>query len=283
MQIAFKTLSWITIFCLATISLSAQPTYPALTNNITFTELVSHAIVREMEWINPNGVTEKIKITEMTIPVDEKSTRDFLIANYNLDSIWLTPRMIVFHAMGDGTLQNSLEVSSFLNNQIPTSWGTLYKAGRLPNGAHFIVEKNGNIICLTPPVSSDGSRISYERNNHKWFIKRHQDGNPVAIGIENVTDQGNFTSLTNDQIESNARLARWLIWMENFKIEYLTSHHQFNSDKNYAVFLSTFGIKHLREQYRTKGRKDIGDQNLHEIIRNVNGYGYSIQSFFDPR
>ena len=220
----------------------------------------------------------------MVIPIDQKMmelTKDFVVSNYGLNSIWLHPRVIVFHAMGDGDLKNSLEVSSFLNDQIPKSWGNLYQAGRLPNGAHFIIDKDGKIICLTPPVSSDESQISYKRNNHKWIVKRHQDGNPVAIGIENVTDQGNFTVLTGKQVESNAQLARWLIWMENNKIDYLTSHHQFNNDVNYGFFLKAFKLENLQQQYRTRGRKDIGDSNIREIIGKVNRYGYSVHSFFE--
>jgi N-acetyl-anhydromuramyl-L-alanine amidase AmpD len=183
--------------------------------------------------------------------------------------------------MGDGDLKTSLEVSSFLNDQIPESWGNLYQAGKLPNGAHFIIEKDGRVICLTPPVSSDESRISYDRGNHKWLVRRHQDGNPIALGIENITDQGNLTDLTKEQIESNAKLARWLLWMENRKIDYAMSHHQFNDDQNYDLFLTAFKLHHLQKQYRTKGRKDIGDKNLRRIIDKIKQYEYTIHSFFD--
>jgi hypothetical protein len=182
--------------------------------------------------------------------------------------------------MGDGNLKTSLEVSSFLNDRIPESWGNLHNAGKLPNGAHFIIEKSGNVICLTPPVSSDESRISYDRNDHKWWVKRHQDGNPIAIGVENVTDQGNVTDLTREQIESNAKLARWLLWMENGKIDYAMSHHQFNDDRNYDAFLTAFKLKHLQKQYRTKERKDVGDKNLRRIIDKISEFGYNIHSFF---
>jgi hypothetical protein len=174
-----------------------------------------------------------------------------------------------------------LEVSSFLNDQIPESWGELYKAGKLPNGAHFIIEKDGNVICITPPVSLDESRISYDRADHKWLVKRHQDGNPIAIGIENVTDRGNVTNLTKEQIESNAKVARWLLWMENGKMEYAMGHHQFNDDQNYDLFLTAFKLNHLQKQYRTKGRKDIGDKNLRRIIDKINLFGCGVHSFIN--
>jgi hypothetical protein len=277
-----KTL-WIIAFGAYSISMHAQQKYPELTRVISFDDLVERKTVILVAWINPNGVREKMKITEMAIPMDQKMralTTDFVLSNYGLDSPWLHPRVIVFHAMGDGNLKTSLEVSSFLNDRIPESWGNLYKAGKLPNGAHFIIEKSGNVICLTPPVSSDESRISYDRNDHKWWVKRHQDGNPIAIGVENVTDQGNVTDLTREQIESNAKLARWLLWMENGKIDYAMSHHQFNDDRNYDAFLTAFKLKHLQKQYRTKERKDVGDKNLRRIFDKINEFGYNIHSFF---
>jgi len=262
----------------------AQQKYSALIHVISFDDLVERKTIKAVEWTNPNGVREKMKITEMAIPIDQKMralTTDFVRSNYGLDSPWLRPRVIIFHAMGDGDLKTSLEVSSFLNDRIPEEWGTLYKAGNLPNGAHFIIEKNGNVICLSPPVSSDESGISYDRNNHKWWVKRHQDGNPIAIGIENVTDRGNVTDLTTEQIESNAKLARWLHWMESGKIDYIMSHHQFNDDHNYALFLTAFKLKHFQKQYRTKGRKDIGDRNLRRIIDRIDQFGCETHSFFD--
>ena len=288
----FKCLSSIkrTFFVVAGISApllsipsQAQP-YPALTRVISFDNLLDSKTLKMVQWTNPNGVREKLVITEMAIPVDQRMialTRDFVLSNYGLQSTWLKPRVIVFHALGGGGLKNSLEISSFLHDQMPDSWGNLSKAGKLPNGAHFIIEKNGNVICLTPPLSADESRISYDRNNHQWRIKRHQDGNPVALGIENVTDPGKLTVLTPEQIESNAKLARWLIWMENGKIDYMMSHHQFNDDADYDLFLTAFKLKHLQKQYRTRGRTDIGDSNLRRIINKINQYGYTPHSFFE--
>ncbi len=216
----------------------------------------------------------------MAIPFGEEMkalTTDFIHSVYGLDSIWLAPKIIVFHAMGDGDLKTSLEVSSFLNDEIPTSWGNLSKAGKLPNGAHFIIDRDGAVICLSPPVSKNGS-VSFERDHHHWYVKRHQDGNPVAIGIENVTAKGNYTDLTKAQIESNAKLARWLIWFEQGKIKSMASHHQFNDDKNYNQFLNAFLLNNYKKQFRTHGRNDIGTKALTEIFDQVKKITY--QSIF---
>ena len=269
---------------IASVAGFGQERNEVLTKTISFSELEKTRITREVEWTNPNGSNERMTIWEMAIPVNDhmkKLTLDFVVSNYHLDSIWLHPRMIVFHSMDLGNLQISLERSSFLNDDIPESWGTLHRAGELPNGAHFIIEKNGDIVCLTPPVLLDGSRISYKKENHKWLIRRHQDGNPVALGVENVTDRnGDFTDLTIEQIESNAKLARWLLWMENGKVEYLTSHHQFNDEKEFNKMLEVFSLTHYQKRYRTLERKDIGGKNLLKITQKVEAVNYRIKSRF---
>jgi len=281
---AMKKASLIITIQLICFCLLAQEKYPALTDIISFDQLQKKSIEIKLEWTSPDGSHEEIRIIEMAIPFDKAMktrTKEFVHSVYGLDSIWLNPKMIVYHAMGDGDLKKSLEVSSFLNDQIPQSWGNLSKAGLLSNGAHFIIDQDGTIICLSPPVSNDGVLVSFERDNHYWFIKRHQDGNPVAIGIENVTPRGDYTSLTKEQLSSNAKLARWLIWFESGKIEFVASHHQFNEDKKYDQFLKAFQLQNLKKQFRTKGRQDIGDKNLNEILRQINLLKLPVKKFFN--
>lgn len=263
--------------------LSAQRKYPVLTNVISFDDLQKKSTERKVEWKNPDGSQEEMKILEMAIPFDESMkelTKEFVHSVYGLDSIWLNPKMIVFHAMGDGDLKTSLEVSSFLNDKIPNTWGSLSKAGSLANGTHFIIDNDGTIICLSPPVSNHNPMISFEREDHHWYLKRHQDGNPVALGIENVTDKGDYISLTEAQLESNAKLVRWLVWFENGAVEFVTSHHQFNDDKSYDQFLSAFHLQNHQKQFRTKGRIDIGKKNLRLILEKITQHQVLVQLFF---
>jgi hypothetical protein len=260
----------------------AYAQYATLTNVITFDQMQRRSVERQVEWKNPDGSAERMVFTEMAIPIDQKMrarTKKFLIRNYGWDSVWLDPRIIVFHSMGDGDLQHSLEISSFLNDEIPEDWGNLSKAGKLPNGAHFIIDRNGHIICLAPPFRRRDSTFSYDREDHHWIVKRHQDGNPLAIGIENETEKDDWTNLTDAQIESNAKLARWLLWMENGRIEYLTSHHQFDSEKFTDAILGHFGLRHLEMKYRTRGRQDFGDANLDRILMNVTERGWRVMEF----
>jgi len=279
-----KKFSLITLTQLICLGVPAQANYPVLTDNISYGRLREKCVERKLEWKNPDGSGEELRIIEMTIPFGEvmkQRTKEFVHKVYQWDSIWLKPRMLVFHAMGDGDLKTSLEVSSFLSNRVPDGWGNLSKAGLLPNGAHFIIDQDGTVICLSAPVSNDGKNISYEPTNHRWIIKRHQDGNPLAIGIENVTPKGDYTTFTKEQLASNAKLARWLIWFEHGEIDFVTSHHQFNEDKNYDEFLKSFSLQNLKKQFRTKGRKDIGDENLTEILNQINSFGIQVKNFFE--
>jgi hypothetical protein len=246
--------------------------YPPLTKVISFDSLWSIRQSRKLEWTNPDGSADELEIVEMPVPADERMKaliREFELGAYGRDSIWVRPRVLVFHAMGDGDLRTSLEVSSFLNDQMPATWGP----GRLPNGAHFIVDRDGTVYALTPPTS-------YDRDHHGWLIRRHQDANPVAIGIENVTDRGNLEALTSAQITANGRLGRWLQWMEHGRIRYATSHHQFNDDRDYAIFLRAFGLKCLSMRSRTRGRRDIGDRSLELILDQLNSHGMTFRRFF---
>src|SRR5579859_1593801 len=102
----------------------SQRNYPPITGIISFNELVKRAIEKKITWKNPDGSEEEMKMIEMAIPFDqsmENRTREFMRAVYGRDSIWLNPKMIVFHAMGDGDLKTSLEISSFLHSEIPGS------------------------------------------------------------------------------------------------------------------------------------------------------------------
>lgn len=241
-------------------------------------------IWRAVEWVNPDGTGEKLRLREVAIPTDDvmiRATRKFMMDNYGRDSIWLRPVMIVFHAMGDGDLQRSLEVSSFLNDSLPSAWATLRKAGAVPNCAHFIVDRDGSIYCLTPPRNEAGE--PEYRGPHRWLVRRHQDANPVAIGIENVTPEGDWTSLTKEQIESNSILARWLVSFEHGNIRYVTSHHQFNDDKTYESFLNAFGLHHYRRKFRTVGRRDVGNETFEKIVQHTNRSGVRLVPFFNSR
>jgi hypothetical protein len=250
---------------------------------ITFDQLLKERQEKNFAWVNPDSSREEIAIIQMPIPVDDEMrelTLKFQRDNYGRNSIWVGPRIIVIHSMDLDDLQTSLEQSSFLDRTIPKTWTTMAKAGSLPSGAHFIIDRDGKIYCLTPPLSADdGKTISYERNEHRWLVKRHVDALPIALGIENVTARnGSFEDLTEKQITSNAQLVRWLLWIESGSIDYVMSHHQFNDSSRFERVTKTFSTD--RPTHRATNRQDVGDTVLQQILTGVRKRGWVIKNDF---
>lgn len=252
---------------------------------ITFDRLLATKVDRKLAWINPDSSREEMEITELSIPVDKQMTdlsRKFQRENYNRTSIWVEPKMIVIHSMDLGDLRSSLEQSSFLDRRMPSRWRTQIKAGTLPSGAHFIIDRDGKIYCLTPPMSrSDSSHVSYQRDDHHWFIRRHFDAIPVALGIENVTSKNrNYDDLTEEQVAANAQLVRWMLWMEQGGITHVASHHQFNDREQYVSMLKEFSLELARPVYRAWTRRDVGEVVLKRILNAVDERGWRVNDRF---
>lgn len=266
------------IILLSLLTLEAQPT---LTGNITFEELLKRKSSRVLTWSNPDATRDSLTITLLPIPINEKIVRlttDFANSNYGISTPWLNPKMIVLHSMDFGSLKEALEKSSFLHDRMPESWGVLSKAGALPNGAHFFIDREGEIYCLTPPLSRNSISESWS-DDHHWLIRRHQDGNPLAIGIENITlPDGRFDDLTESQIMANAKLIQWLIGFEKSKIQFLFSHHQFNDTTFHNTLMQKFKLNYHQKKYRTTDRQDIGSEGLKKIKELVNQTGWKIKS-----
>jgi hypothetical protein len=252
---------------------------------ISYESLKKNQLPQKLSWINPDSTKEELQIIQMAIPIDNEMkdlTRLFMSENYGRSSIWVEPRMIVIHSMDLGDLQHSLEQSSFLDRHMPPEWTTQAKAGALPSGAQFIIDRDGKIYCLTPPnLSHDESRVSYRREDHRWMIKRHLDANPMALGIENVTPQnGSFEDLTGQQVNANAQLVRWLLWMEKGSITHLASHHQFNDSARFDSMLKEFSLKLPRPMLKAWTRKDVGEAAFRRIIDDVRKRGWPVKESF---
>ena len=189
--------------------------------------------------------------------------------------------MIVLHAMDFGSLQEALEKSSFLHDRMPIEWGSMSKAGLLPNGAHFMIDQNGNVYCIMPPLKNEWMNESWSRENHRWMIRRHLEGNPMALGIENITPANDqYDDLTEKQIQANAKLIRWLLWFEQDKIQYVTSHHQFNDSTFQQSMLKQFQLRYSNPHYRVTDREDVGDRNLKKILDQLSTHGWKVKSEF---
>jgi hypothetical protein len=255
------------------------------TQTITFDELLRNRVEKKFSWTNPDSSREEITVVEMQIPVDDEMknlTARFIKDNYNRNSIWVEPRMIVIHSMDLEDLRSSIEKSSFLYHKMPPTWTTVAKAGPLPSGAHFIIDSDGTIYCLTPPSSTtDEAKISYERGQHRWLVRRHLDAVPFALGIENVTKKDSrYNDLSDQQIISNAKLVRWLLWLESDSVQYVMSHHQFNDTTRFEKMMKTFSLAPRRPLIRPWRRQDVGNVVIQKITSGVKTKGWKLKDDF---
>jgi hypothetical protein len=68
--------------------------------------------------------------------------------------------------------------------------------------------------------------------------------------------------------------------MEGNSIEHVVSHHLFNDNDQFEKMLFKFGLNHRQKNYRTKGRHDVGNEMIDVINREINNYGYFVESKF---
>jgi N-acetylmuramoyl-L-alanine amidase len=104
-------------------------------------------------------------------------------------------------------------------------------------GIQYVIDKDGSIYHLTPDT----------------VVARHLIGfNHVSLGIENIA--ADSTGLTTAQIESNAKLIRFLAGKYP-SIRYMIGHHEYNNKDlpHYKYFRS------LNSAYKPYGKIDPGD------------------------
>ena len=240
--------------------------------------------LRTVSWVNPDSSRESLKLIVVPIPAYpniRQYTREFAKNIYSWNDLWIDPKMIVIHAMDFGTVKEALEKSSFLHHRMPKEWGSMSKAGLLPNGAHFMVDRDGAVYCLMPPLKNEWMNERWDQANHRWMIRRHLEGNPMALGIENITPtNGQYDDVTRKQIQSNAKLIRWLLWFEHGKIQYVTSHHQFNDSTVQQSMLKQFQLSYTNPHYAVTDRTDVGDAILHQILELIGMKKWAVKSDF---
>jgi len=162
-----------------------------------------------------------------------------------IDSPTINPRMIVLHYTAGGTLETNFQLfnSPYLN----ADRKAISSASGLNVSAHFLVDKDGTIYQLMEPTQ----------------FARHVIGlNYMAIGIENVAK--NASELTNEQIEANAQLIRYLT--NKYPIEYLIGHHEYTRFKGSKLW------KEKNPNYLTE-KHDPGNAFMEEVRNKISDLG----------
>lgn len=163
-----------------------------------------------------------IEIIQMPIEFTQKRidlTKQYISNSYGLEveNIIIIPEIIVIHHTAMDDLKESFE--RFNPELLTSDRKYIKKAGNLNVSAQFLVDFDGKIYSLMPET----------------FMARHAIGlNYSSIGIENVG--GNIKSLTNEQLEANIQLVKYL--KEKYKtIKYLIGHYEYRNFEKHPLFL----------------------------------------------
>lgn len=181
--------------------------------------------------------------------VDVNQTRKDLSKAYirehygiKVDNPTIIPKIIVVHWTGLDSLEGSY--NSFKNPYLSPNRKEISSGGPLNVCAHFLVDQDGTVYQLLPPL----------------YFARHVIGlNYYAIGIENVG--GLKKALSAGQLQANERLIRYLVATYS-TIEYVIGHHEYRLLEGTPLFLEK------DPTYRNK-KRDPGENFMQSLRKNL--------------
>lgn len=195
------------------------------------------------------GCGSSIQIIDKSISFSAERvqlTRDYIHAHYGISTpdIVITPRIIVLHWTAIAGFEESF--AAFHPEKLPASRPELQSAGEVNVSIQFLVDRDGKIYRLMP-------------ENH---MARHCIGlNYESIGVENVGGQNGVDDLTEQQVEANARLVRYLA-RKYATIRYLIGHHEYKEFEGHALW------RERDAGYRTE-KTDPGERFMNAVRAKV--------------
>lgn len=173
-------------------------------------------------------------------------TREYIHEHYGISTshINITPHIIVLHWTAIGGFEQSF--AAFNPEKLPASRPELKSAGEVNVSIQFLIDRDGRIYRLMP-------------ENH---MARHCIGlNYASIGVENVGGQNGVDDLTDQQIEANARLVRYLV-KKYPSITYLIGHHEYREFEGHPLW------RERDAAYRTE-KTDPGERFMSAVRARV--------------
>lgn len=150
-------------------------------------------------------------------------TKDYIRHHYekNPGDITINPKIIVLHWTAINSFDSSFAV--FDRETLQGSRPDLEGAGQVNVSIQFLVDRDGTVHRLMPAT----------------IMARHCIGlNYNSIGVENVGGAGSKDNMTDDQIEANIELVRYL--KEKYpSIEYLIGHYEYREFEGHPLWLET--------------------------------------------
>ena len=179
-------------------------------------------------------------------------TKEYLWKHYGLrvDTIRFEPKIILIHWTASKELYNTWKI--FDPEEMPDGRPLLKQNGKANVSVPYLVDRDGKVIQMM----------------REDFVARHVIGlNYSAIGIENIGGTKNQMFLTQNQVEANIRLIRYLK-KKYPSIQYVIGHREYLTFKefNHPLWLEKV------DSYRTyKVDPDIESLNkIREAISDLN-------------
>lgn len=192
-------------------------------------------------------------IINRPIPFSEKRkalTLQYMKERYDISAsnITIIPQLILIHWTAVGDLQRCFQAFT----PATLAGGRDDIAGSSLNvSAHFLVDRDGTIYRLMPEV----------------WMARHVIGlNHCAIGIENVGGVKGVQDLTQEQLEANVYLVKYL--KEKYPtIRYLAGHYEYRRFEGSSLW------KEKQETRRTT-KQDPGPKFMFALRQKVQELGF---------
>ena len=180
----------------------------------------------------------------------EEASRAYIAEHYGrrVEDISIVPRVIVLHWTAIDDLERSFR--AFNSETLRGTRPDLGSEEQVNVSTHFLVDRDGTVHRLMPET----------------WMARHVIGlNLSAIGIENVGGGDSVDNLTDDQIEANILLVRYLAGKYP-TIEYLIGHSEYRQFEGHPLWLE------LDESYRTE-KVDPGERFMTAVRDGVADLG----------
>ncbi len=193
--------------------------------------------------------SEKFEIIDKPISFSNERielTKEYIQNHYGLEveNIEIDPKIIVLH----WTAINNFDSCYVLFNRekLEGDRPDLANAGNVNVSVPFLVDQSGDVYRLMP---------------ENW-MGRHCIGiNYNSIGVENVGGAKNIDNLTDEQIEANINLVRYLK-NKYPQIEYLIGHYEYTEFEGHPLWLE------IDPNYRTK-KTDPGERFMNAVREGV--------------
>lgn len=173
-------------------------------------------------------------------------TREYIENHYGIENpkLTFTPKVIVLHWTAINDLKATLNL--FNRETLGNSRPELQKAGQVNVSIQYVVDKDGSVYHLMPDT----------------LMARHVIGiNYCSIGVENIGGEHGIDDLTDDQIEANIKLVKYLV-KKHSTIEYLIGHMEYTEFEGHPLWLEK------DPDYRTE-KSDPGKRFMNAVREGV--------------